>query len=55
MEDWQILVVFLTANEVVADMKRRKKKGMVLRVDFETYDMVNWAFLDKMLSCKGFG
>ena len=41
----QILDVVLVANEVVEDYRRRKKKGLVFKIDFEkAYDNVKWGF-----------
>lgn len=49
----QILDVFL---EVVEDIERFKCKAYVFKVDSEkAYSIVNWGFLDKVLSGKGFG
>lgn len=46
----------LIANEVVDDWKKRKKKGLILKLDFEkAYDSVNWDFLFSMLVNFGFG
>ena len=52
----QILDVVLVANEVVEDYKRRKKEGLVFKIDFEkAYDNVRWGFLDFVLQRKNFG
>ena len=52
----QILDVVLVANEVVEDYTRRKKKGLVFKIDFEKgYDNVSWGFLDFVLQKKNFG
>ena len=52
----QILDAALVANEVVEDVRRRKQKGMVFKLDFEkAYDRVNWDFLDRVFCRKGFG
>ncbi|GKU93427.1 hypothetical protein SLEP1_g7022 [Rubroshorea leprosula] len=42
-------------NEVIHDLKRRKKEGLIFKADFEkAYDNVDWEFLDYMLSKLGF-
>lgn len=51
----QILNASLVTNELVENLKRRKQKGLVFKMDFEkAYDMVNWGFQDKVLGRKGF-
>ncbi|XP_028080046.1 uncharacterized protein LOC114281693 [Camellia sinensis] len=46
----------LIANEVVDLWKRSKKKGLILKLDFEkAYDSVNWEFLYSMMKNFGFG
>jgi len=43
------------ANEVLKDIKRKKKSGVCLKVDFEkAYDSVRWSFLLDMLRRLGF-
>ncbi|KAL5539489.1 hypothetical protein UlMin_044009 [Ulmus minor] len=43
----QILDVVLVATEAVEDYRKRKKRGVIFKVDFEkAYDHVNWDFLD---------
>ena len=45
----------LLANEVLEDLKRRGKRGVCLKVDYEkAYDSVRWDFLYDMLSALGF-
>lgn len=52
----QILDAVLIANELVEDYKKRKKEGVVFKLDFEkAYDHVDWNFLDYALERKGFG
>ncbi|CAL5341169.1 unnamed protein product [Camellia sinensis] len=51
-----ILDGILVANEIVDDWKRKQKKGLILKLDFEkAYDSINWEFLFSMLSNFGFG
>lgn len=46
----------LIANEVVDWWKRSKKKGIILKLDFEkAYDSVNWEFLYSIMKNFGFG
>ncbi|GMP57019.1 hypothetical protein CsSME_00021277 [Camellia sinensis var. sinensis] len=46
----------LIANEVVDWWKKSKKKGLILKLDFQkTYNTVNWNCLLQMLSNFGFG
>ncbi|KAL5572344.1 hypothetical protein UlMin_021941 [Ulmus minor] len=52
----QILDVVLVATKAVEDYRKRKKRGVIFKVDFEkVYDHVNWDFLDLVLEKKGFG
>ncbi|XP_028101025.1 uncharacterized protein LOC114300334 [Camellia sinensis] len=52
----QILDSVLIANEVVDAWKRSKKKGIILKLDFEkAYDSLNWEFLWSMMNNLGFG
>jgi len=45
----------LLANEVIEDIRRRGKRGLCLKVDFEkAYDSVIWDFLYDMLRRLGF-
>lgn len=51
-----ILDGVLIANEVVDWRKKSKKRGLILKLDFEkAYDSVNWNFLLQMLANFGFG
>ncbi|XP_028094579.1 uncharacterized protein LOC114294649 [Camellia sinensis] len=44
------------ANEIVDGWKKSKKKGLVIKLDFEkAYDLINWKFLFSMLANFGFG
>lgn len=51
-----ILDGVLIANEVVDWWRKSKKKGIILKLDFEkAYDSVNWEFLLSMMENFGFG
>ncbi|XP_071715094.1 uncharacterized protein [Rutidosis leptorrhynchoides] len=46
----------LVANEVVEDLKRNKKHGLIFKVDFEkAFDSLNWDYLLEVMKCMGFG
>ncbi|PRQ36601.1 putative RNA-directed DNA polymerase [Rosa chinensis] len=52
----QILDAVLVANEVVDETRKKKKEGLVFKIDFEkAYDHVEWNFLDYAMESKGFG
>lgn len=51
-----ILDGVLIANEIVDGWKKAKKKGLLLKLDFEkAFDTINLGFLFSMLSNFGFG
>ncbi|KAJ9564334.1 hypothetical protein OSB04_000300 [Centaurea solstitialis] len=51
-----ILDGVLIANEVVEYLKKAKRKGAILKIDFEkAYDSVGWSFLLDALEHMGFG
>jgi len=51
----RLLDSVLVVNEVVDDLKRRKKRGMIVKLDFEkAYDSVSWEFLFYLLGRLGF-
>ncbi|XP_071728713.1 uncharacterized protein [Rutidosis leptorrhynchoides] len=51
-----ILDGFLVLDEAVADLKRRKSKSFIFKVDFEkAFDSVNWVYLLDLLKLMGFG
>ncbi|VVA31869.1 Hypothetical predicted protein, partial [Prunus dulcis] len=52
----QILDAVLVANEVVEEVRKQNRKGLVFKIDFEkAYDHVEWNFVDDVLARKGFG
>ncbi|RVW48874.1 LINE-1 retrotransposable element ORF2 protein [Vitis vinifera] len=52
----QILDASLIANEVIDSWQKRKKKGLICKLDIEkAYDSINWNFLLKTLHKMGFG
>ncbi|CAL5443286.1 unnamed protein product [Camellia sinensis] len=51
-----ILNGVLIANEIVDGWKKAKKKGVLLKLNFEkAYDSINWGYLLSMLPNFGFG
>ena len=56
VEGCQILDAVLIANELVDSSLRRKKCGLVCKLDIEkAYDSINWEFLYQVLGRMGFG
>lgn len=52
----QILDASLIANELIIEWKRKKKKGIIIKLDIEkAFDKVDWDFLEVILVAKGFG
>ncbi|GKV51081.1 hypothetical protein SLEP1_g57759 [Rubroshorea leprosula] len=52
----QLVDSVLVLNEVVDEVKKRKKPAFVFKADFEkAYDCVDWSFLDWMMERCGFG
>ena len=50
-----ILEGVLVLHEVLHELRRSKKQGLVLKIDFEkAYDRVNWNFLEQVMKGKGF-
>lgn len=50
-----ILDRVLSLHEIVHEMRISKKRGIILKLDFEkAYDKVQWEFLEKVLRGKGF-
>lgn len=41
--------------EVLHELNKSKKRGLILKIDFEkAYDMVNWSFLETVMIGRGF-
>lgn len=56
VEGRSILDGILIANEIVDWWKKTKRRGIILKLDFEkAYDSVNWSFLLAMMKNLGFG
>lgn len=52
----QILDGVLILNEVIHELKSKKKSGFILKADFsKAFDCVSWKYLDNTLSAMGFG
>jgi hypothetical protein len=50
-----ILEGVVVLHETIHELKRKKQKGLILKLDFEkAYDKVNWDFLQQVLRMKGF-
>lgn len=46
----------LLSNEVIARMKKQKKGGGLLKLDFrKAYDSIKWAFLEDVMKITDFG
>ena len=55
MQGRGLLESVLVANEVIEDVRRRRRRGVLLKVDFEkAYDSVRWSFLLDKLNRLGF-
>jgi hypothetical protein len=51
-----ILESVISAHEIIQWAVKNKEKGLVLKLYYEkNYDRVNWGFLEKMLTSRGFG
>lgn len=56
MKGRQITDGILVANELIDGWKRRRKPGLVCKIDLEkAYDKVDWGFLRWTMQKKGFG
>lgn len=52
----QILDGALILNEIVDELKSKKKPGFIFKADFsKAFDCVSWSYLDQILECMGFG
>jgi hypothetical protein len=50
-----ILEGMMILHEAIHEMHRKKKSGVILKLDFEkAYDKVKWPFLQQVLRMKGF-
>lgn len=50
-----ILEGVLVLHEVIHELRSKKKKGLILKIDFEkAYDRVRWDFLEEVMRGKGF-
>jgi hypothetical protein len=50
-----ILESVVSTHEIIHGAMRSGEKGVVLKLDYEeTYDRVNWVFLEEMLTSRGF-
>jgi hypothetical protein len=50
-----ILEGVVVLHETLHELRRKKQKGIILKLDFEkSYDKVNWIFLQQVLKMKGF-
>jgi hypothetical protein len=55
MKGRNIMNGVLALHEILHETKRRKEKGIILKLDFEkAYDKVNWEFLFNCLEIRGF-
>ncbi|GKV25095.1 hypothetical protein SLEP1_g34588 [Rubroshorea leprosula] len=55
IEGRQLVEGAVIANEIIDEVKRKKKKGFLFKVDFEkTYNKVCWEFIEYMMTRMGF-
>lgn len=55
MQGRNILEGVVVLHEVIHELERSKKKGIILKIDFEkAYDKVRWDFLEEVLRGNGF-
>ncbi|GKV16979.1 hypothetical protein SLEP1_g27539 [Rubroshorea leprosula] len=51
----QLMDGVVIANEVIDEVKKKKKKAFLFKIDFEkAFDKVSWSFLDHMMQKMGF-
>jgi len=51
----QIFDGILIANEIVDEARKKKKKLLLFKVDFEkAYDSIDWGYLDEVMCKMGF-
>ncbi|GKV09906.1 hypothetical protein SLEP1_g21339 [Rubroshorea leprosula] len=51
----QLMDSVVVANETIDEIKKKKKKSFIFKIDFEkAYDKVSWNFIDYMLMRMGF-
>lgn len=50
-----ILEGVVVLHEIIHELHKKKKDGVILKLDFEKgYDKVNWSFVQQTLRMKGF-
>jgi hypothetical protein len=50
-----VLEGVVVIHEVLHELRRSKRKGLILKIDFEkAYDRVRWFFLEQVMMGKGF-
>jgi hypothetical protein len=50
-----ILDGVVVLHEVLHELRRSKRQGLIMKIDFEkAYDRVSWVFLKKVLIGRGF-
>ncbi|GKV36164.1 hypothetical protein SLEP1_g44325 [Rubroshorea leprosula] len=55
IEGRQLVDSVVVANEAIDDVRKRKSRCFVFKIDFEkAYDKVSWSFLDYMMEKMGF-
>ena len=55
IKDRNILEGVVILHEIIHELKIKKKKGLILKIDFEkAYDKVSWVFLEEVMKTKKF-
>jgi hypothetical protein len=50
-----VLEGVVVLHEVLHELKKSKRKGLLLKIDFEkAYDRVRWSFLEQIMVDRGF-